>query len=195
MGDIKELEKKIRQLYEKMDPNREDWADWLARNHVFVVADYATELAKRFDADPNLSRAAAMLHDIADVKMSRFDPTHEQACLDIARKLMKESGYSEGEITLVVDDAVQWHSSHTDRWPESLEGKILSTADAMAHLKTDFYIHASWGQGKEGRKSYDENKAWTLKRVETDLNIKIFFDDIREEARPDYELLKDLYSR
>lgn len=195
MGNISQLEAHVHHLYDLLDPNREDWADWLARYHVFVVADYATTLAIRFGANQDLSRAAGMLHDIADARMSRFDPLHEEISLQISRDLMKECGFSQKDIAVVVDDGIRFHSSHTSQWPHSLEGKILSTADALAHLKTDFYIHASWGQGRGKTKSYEENKQWTLTRLERDLNAKIFFDDVREEVRPEYELLKTIYSR
>lgn len=193
MTKLNKLEQTVKKLYEAKNPEREEWADWLADNHVFIVADYATDLANRFGANADLARAAALLHDIADCKMARMDPGHEAESLKIARELMVQSGYAEEEISLVVDDAICYHSCHNGESPESIEGKILATADSMAHLKTDFYVYAAWAFGKT--RTLEQLKKWTLKKIERDLNDKVFFDEVREELRPDYEIIKNLFSR
>ncbi len=194
MERLQNLEAKVKALYEQKDPRRDEWADWLADNHMFVVADFATELAKKHGANEELARAAALLHDIADVKMKREDDGHEAESLKIARDLMQEAGYNDDEIKLVVDDAVRYHSCHGDERPESIEGRILSTADSMAHLKTDFYIYAAWAFGYDHR-TLETVKTWALKKIERDLNNKMFFDDVREELSPDYQRIKELFSR
>ncbi len=193
MTKLNKLEEGVKKLYAAKNPERTEWADWLADNHVFIVADYATDLANRFGANADLARAAALLHDIADCKMARMDPGHEAESLKIARELMIQSGYTEEEISLVVDDAIRYHSCHNGESPESIEGKILATADSMAHLKTDFYVYAAWAFGKT--RTLEQLKKWTLKKIERDLNDKVFFDEVREELRPDYEIIKNLFSR
>ena len=193
MTRIEQLEQKVRALYGADNPARADWAGWLADNHVFVVADYASELAKEYDANEELSRTAALLHDIADAVMLRHDPTHEERSLQMARELMLETGYTEDEVTLVVDDAIRYHSCHDGAQPDSIEGKVLATADSLAHLKTDFYVFAAWALGRE--KPLDEVKSWVLKKIDRDYNNKILFDDVRTEVTPDYNLVKTLFSR
>jgi putative nucleotidyltransferase with HDIG domain len=188
------LEAKVRALYDGKDPNRAaDWAEWLADNHVLVVADNASELAKKFGARESLARAGALLHDIADVRMKRSDG-HAQESLRMARQLMEEAGYADEDIRLVVDDAIRFHSCHGSERPASIEGKILATADSLAHLKTDFYLFAAWALGRRGM-ALEEIKKWTLEKLERDLSVKISFDDVRRDARPDYEMLKELFSR
>ena len=194
MERLQNLERRVKELYQAKDPNRGEWADWLADNHVFVVADFATHLAKQHGANEELARAAALLHDIADVKMERSNELHEAESLKMARELMQEVGYSDNEVKLVVDDAIRFHSCHGDERPASQEGKILSTADSMAHLKTDFYIYAAWAFGYDHR-SLEDVKEWALKKIERDLNNKMFFDDVRQELVPDYERIKELFSR
>lgn len=194
MERLQKLEAKVKALYQQKDPARDEWADWLAANHVFVVADYTTELARKHGANEELARAAALLHDIADVKMERKNERHEKESLNMARDLMHESGYTDDEVKLVVDDAIRFHSCHGDERPDSVEGKILSTADSMAHLKTDFYIYATWAFGYDQR-TLEEVKAWALKKIERDLNNKMFFDEVRRELVPDYKRIKELFSR
>lgn len=190
---LTKLEAEVHALYEAKDPNRDEWSDWLADHHVFVVADFASELSARYGAEEKLARAAALLHDIADAKTSRFDPEHEEMSLSIARELLTKNGYSDDEVELLVEDAIRYHSCFDGHASESLEGKILSTADSLAHLKTDFYIYAVYARAK--RDSLADIKDWALKKLERDFYAKIQFDDVREEVRGDYEALKTLFSR
>lgn len=193
MDRLQKLEEQVKALYQSDNPKRSEWAGWLADNHVFVVADYATELAKKHGANEELARAAALLHDIADVKMRRNDDKHEEESLTMARTLMQAAGYKDSEVELVVDDAIRYHSCHEDERPESLEGQILSTADSMAHLKTDFYVFATWALGRD--RTLADIKNWILKKIERDINNKMFFDDVRQEVMPDYIRIKELFSR
>ena len=110
MSRIKEVENKVKELYELKNPKRDDWADWLYEKHVFVVAEEAGRLAVRFDAKKDLAMVAGMLHDIADAVMSRFDPKHEEKSFEIARNILQSSGFSKGEIEIVVNDAIKFHS-------------------------------------------------------------------------------------
>lgn len=193
MARLDDLEQKVKLLYtEKLD-SRDEWSDWLYPNHVLVVTSNAKQLAERVGADVELSQVAALLHDIADIKMPRVNPSHAEESLKLARQLMQECGYSEAAIKLVVDDAIRFHSCHGDEHPQNKEGLVLATADSLAHLQTGFYVFATWSLGKD--KTLAEVRDWVLNKIERDLNKKIAFADIREAARPDYEMIKQLWSR
>lgn len=56
--------------------------------------------------------AAALLHDIADAKMKRWEDGHEEESLRIARELMQASGFSDKDIATTVDDAIRLHGCH-----------------------------------------------------------------------------------
>lgn len=192
MTRIDELEAKVRELYDSKNPNRADWADWLCREHVFIVADNATVLAERFNANVEYARAGAVLHDIADAVMSRFDDEHENTSLAIARQYLEECGFTVEEIALVVDDAIRYHSCHDGNQPKSLEGKVLATADALAHLTTNFYELASVALKDE--MSPEQLKDWVLKKLDRDFYNKVLFSEVKQEVQPDYEHLKLQYS-
>ncbi len=193
MDRLNTLSKKVADLYNSKFETRDEWADWLYPNHVLAVEKFAEELAKRYGAGVELSRAAALLHDIADYKLSRSDDKHEEESIEIAQQLLLDSDYSQQEIGIIVDDAIRFHSCHGGKRPKTLEGLVLASADSMAHLKTDFYLYAVWAMAKE--QSLQASKDWTLKKIDRDLNDKISFDDLREELRPDYEAIKTLFSR
>ena len=44
---LKLVEKRVNELYSSKNETRADWADWLFENHVSIVADNATRLAKK----------------------------------------------------------------------------------------------------------------------------------------------------
>lgn len=167
MKPIEKLDLAVKALYDSKNPKRADWADWLADNHVWVVADAATELAKQHGGNADLARAAGLLHDVADAVMDRASESHEVESLRMAREMMEQTGFSENDINLVVDDAIRYHSCYGDEQPNSLEGKCLSTADSIAHLKTDFYLFAAVEFGRGG-KTLDQLKEWVLKKIERD---------------------------
>ena len=77
--------------------------------------------------------------------------------------------------------------------PATTEGKILATADAMAHLTTDFYLHFCWTH--EVEPDFDEYKKWVLKKIERDFNDKIFFEEERQLVKESYESIKLLFSK
>ncbi len=193
MDKLEKLKTKVATLYNTKVPGRADWADWIYDQHVPCVAAYAREIAKTHGADPELAEAAGWLHDIADIKMTRKDEGHEQESLRIAREVMEECGYSKEQVALVVDDAIRYHSCHGDERPQSPEGLAIAAGDALAHLKTDFYVYASMMLARE--MSLEELKRWVLDKLERDFNVKISFDDTRESARADYEVIKNLFSR
>ncbi len=192
MNRIESLKEKINNLYLAKNPKRADWSDWLHTNHIFVVAEYAEKLAERYGANKELAVAAAMLHDVADSVMSRFFDNHEEKSSKIARELLTESGFTNQEIQIIVEDEIKLHSCHSGKFPQTLEGKVMATADALAHLKTDFYEHAT--QAMKANKTPTEISQWALPKIERDFNNKIFFKEVRDEVRPYYEKLKSKFS-
>ena len=188
MNRLKKLKDKIDCLYKLRNKDRADWADWLHKNHVFLVADLAKKLAKRYEASQEVAAAAAMLHDIADAVMKRENPEHEKESGIIAKKLLKESDFTEKEIKIIVEDAMRTHSCYDNERPKSLEGKIMATADGMVHLQSDFYTHAVKAMKKN--KSLEEISAWAVPKIDRDFNNKIMFAELQKKAETDYKKLR-----
>ncbi len=188
---LSRLEKKVRDLYQSQNPNRDEWADWLYDNHVFVVAEGAKSVATRFGGNSELAYVAGMLHDIADTEMSRFDDAHEERSMEIARELLLSGGYSEAEVEIIVGDALENHSCRGGQQPETLEGKALASADATAHLKTNFYEFTTDFIRK--RDGDNAKLAWVLPKIKRDFNTKIQYDEVRAEVRGHYESLRRKY--
>lgn len=142
----------------------------------------------RIGANKELAMAAGMLHDVADAVMSRHDPRHTEESTRMAREMLTACAFSEEEIRTIVNDALAFHGCHHGQVPQTLEGKVMATADALVHLQTDFYAHGI--EAMRATKTNEEIGRWVFPKLERDLNDKILFDEIREEARPDYERVK-----
>ena len=175
------------------DTRRAIIASWFWENHVKIVVRECESMCLKYaDANRDLVIAGALLHDIADAVMWRFDPRHEEESVNIARKLMQEVDYAQEDIEFVLKELIATHGCG-ELMPTKVEGKILATADGMAHLVTDFYSYFCWMH--EGKQEYEEFKKWTLETAERYYTRKIFFDDIRERIKPDYDSIRLLFSR
>jgi HD superfamily phosphodiesterase len=191
MADIEKLEQLVRKLYEEKNPNRDRWCDWMYKNHVMSVVDYTENLAKRFKVSIDLCRAAALLHDIADAEMTRGDPKYEWSSLKIADHFLRQANFSGNERDDILRDALPFHSCHGDERPNTPVGKILSTADALSHLNTNFYGY--FNSVLAQKKSREALRQEAGERLARDFQNKIAFDEIREEVRERYEELLHQY--
>lgn len=188
MADMEKLEQLVRKQYESRHPNRTAWCDWLYENHVFTVANLTSDLCSRFHARQDVARAAALLHDIADSVMSHFDEGHDVNTERISRELLLQSGYSENDINLIINDIIRFHSCRDGESPKSLEGKAMATADGIAHISTDFYYFFAWGSSGHGD-SWTELRSKLLKKIDRDYNAKLLFPEVKAELKPHYDTL------
>lgn len=170
----------------------EEFGQWMWKNHVQFVAKKTEELCLQYNADADKAIAGAWLHDFGDAFVYRFDKKHDELSDNKARGVLARAGYSVAEINEIITDIIAPHSCNEGFLPQTLEGKVLATADALAHLSTDFYVQFTWLHIPQG-KTYDEFLIWVSEKLERDFNSKIFFDDVKEKIRPRYEALKEVF--
>ncbi len=170
----------------------QDFAQWMWRNHVPLVAQYAEELSKVHGADVDLAVAGALLHDFGDVFVHRHDSSHTEVSRQQAVTILKKAEFSDTEITSVLNDIVVPHSCKDGNLPQTIEAKVLATADAMAHLGTDFYLQFSWMHLPEG-KTYSEFISWVQEKLDRDFSKKIFFEEVKLQLESRYLALKEVF--
>ena len=186
---------KVAQLVEKAyTSSKEDFAQWMWNNHLQFVARKTEELAKRFGANEDLAVAGAWLHDFGDAFVHRHSGEHEEASVNEAKKVLHEAGYSVDEMQEVLEVIIEPHSCKDDNLPTTIEGKVLATADALAHLTTDFYIQFTWKRLPEN-KSYSEFVDWVNEKLNRDFYKKIFFEEIKDEVKNRYQSLLEVFSK
>jgi len=183
---------KVAQLVQEAYLSSKDgFARWMWDNHLQVVAKEATTLAEEHAANADLAVAGAWLHDFGDAYVHRHSPEHEQITTTESTRVLTTAGYSDVEIQNVLEDVIAPHSCRGGQLPKTLEGKVMATADAIAHLSTDFYLQFSWMHLPEGR-TYAEYIAWVNEKLDRDFNNKIFFEDSQQTIKGRYEALKEV---
>lgn len=186
---------KVAQLAENAySSSKEDFAQWIWENHVQFVARKAEELSKKFDANEDLAVAGAWLHDFGDAFAYRHSQEHEEVSKIEATKVLEASGYSSKEVQEILEVIIEPHSCRDGNVPQTKEGQILATADALAHLETDFYIQFTWMHLPKG-KSYKEFIDWVNEKLDRDYTKKIFFEEIKDQTKDRYKILKEVFKK
>ena len=175
---IEQLEEEIRNLY--LNHADENWrAFWFV--HVKPVIDQSKELAIKYKGDLEVIWLSAILHDFGQLEALE---SHEEIGSKKAYKSLIDKGYTE-EIAERVKNTILTHRANK-HYPETLEQKILATADAMCHFKTPHYIWLA----RINSQSLPELFKKVAGKIEGDFNEKIFFEEEKESIKKEYEFLK-----
>jgi metal-dependent HD superfamily phosphatase/phosphodiesterase len=185
-ANLARLKTLVAAAYNGSKDSPDAWQRWCYENHVLIVA----KLATLYGGNKIFCVAGSLLHDIADSILGREDPDHERRSEALARELLIKSGFSPESTELILRDVIAPHSCK-NLIPETLEGKILATADAVAHLTSNFYSYLAWHHIDGG--DYPGFKRWAQKKLEKDLNKKIFFEDVRKAMTINYKVLREVF--
>jgi HD superfamily phosphodiesterase len=139
-------------------------------------------MAEKYLADTKAVWLASILHDIA--RLDDKEP-HDEIGSEQAYSILLEKKF-DPELAEKVKGIILTHRCRK-YVPETLEQKIVASADAIAHIKAPFYLWFA----QITNQSMEEMLERNLKKIECDFNEKIFFDDERETVRKYYEVLKD----
>jgi putative nucleotidyltransferase with HDIG domain len=186
---IKELEREIKGLHYEpemalhsfSDSETKEFYQWFWDIHIKPVIGFSKKMAEKYGADMEVVWLGAMLHDIA--RLEDAEP-HDEIGSKKAYKLLVERGF-DTEVAEKVREVVLRHRCRKYP-PETLEQKIIASADAMAHFIPPFYLWI----GKYSNKSFSDVLEKNRKKIERDYNEKIFFEDEKESVRGQYEVLK-----
>jgi len=149
--------------------------------HIVPVIKYSKQMSEKYGADLESVWLGAILHDIA--RITGEDP-HDEIGSEKAYKLLLEKGFGE-EVAQKVKGIILTHRCK-QYLPETLEQKIIASADAMAHFLPPFYLWV----GIYTNKTFAEALESNMKKIERDYNDKIFFEEEKEAVREEYEVLK-----
>ena len=162
--------------------------------HISVVEIIAVDLGRRFGADEEILRIAALLHDIGRIK---FGPgKHEETGAIEAEKILKELKLEEKTIEKIIE-CIKEHRHEKPTIPISLEAKILKIADAYSHFKKPLEI--TYMRAKMGEK-LEESLKWMKDKLERDLNFlremrsELDIKDVIRECEKTYECFSCLLS-
>lgn len=154
--------------------------------HIKSVVDYSKAMSVKYGADLEVVWLGALLHDIA--RLEDKEP-HEEFGSQMAYDLLIKNGFDQ-ELAAKVRDIVLSHRC-TKYLPQTIEQKIVASADAMAHFLRPFYIWVN----RYPKRTFDETLSRNFNKIERDYNEKIFFADEKKLVEANYLTLKDWFSK
>lgn len=192
--EIMALEEKVRQIHfnppiPKLQESMLSAKDTLIMFwdfHVKPVVEIVKNMACKYSGDFDAVWLAAILHDIA---RAHDKQPHDKIGSEMAYDFLRDNRFS-ARISSSVRAIIITHSCKKYK-PESLEQKILATADALAHFQHPFYL---WYH-TISPEPFEKLLVWNLKKINHDFHEKIFFDEERESVRAEYEIMKKWCTR
>lgn len=160
--------------------------DDLFANHIVGVRNFAMGLAEEYNANAFVVEAAAYLHDIYQAQTLNHK-IHEIEGSKFAREYLKQFDIPLQEIELAAKCILN-HRGSKDRKRESIEEKIVASADAMDHISGCMGMFYRISKGK----SRDESIKWMGDYIERGWK-KIELEKGREIVRDKYEAAKLLF--
>ena len=176
---ILQLEEEIKNLYQKdtEDKNQSFWSV-----HVKPVIEESKFLANKYHANKEIVWLSAILHDIG--QLDALEP-HEVIGSEKAAHILSGKKF-DPEIIKRVCETILSHRVN-QYVPETLEQKVLASADAISHFKNSHYLWMS--------KVYKNNFLDLIdkinSKIERDYNEKIFFEEEKKKVEPYFRVLKD----
>ena len=99
-------------------------------NHIKHVVNESVELAKKYDADVEIVKISALLHDVAQIKKIGPKEGHNVRGAEIAEKMLQKLNYPQEKIDKV-KGCILHHSK--SKYAENLEELCVADADVLAN--------------------------------------------------------------
>ncbi len=179
---IQQLEEEIRKSYLN---NPDELVRVFWNIHIETVIREAKGMAEKYGADLEIVWLSAILHDIGQFEDLKI---HEEIGAEKSRIILKEKSFSE-EILEKVSQTIITHRVNKHQ-PETLEQKILASADAVSHFKAPHYIWMARASKKDLKGLFEK----IHEKLDRDYNQKIFFEDEKKMVEEQYKMLKNWFN-
>lgn len=158
---------------------------WIFPQHIDISVRFAKQMAIKYGADEEICALASLLHDagLAYKRESADSIGHEERSVEYINMFLPKYGYADNVVKQVAVCAL---ATEPEMQINSLEEKIVRTADGLAHiLSLHYFAKVSFSPDWESGVRFLE------KKVKKDWE-KICFDDERNIARPAYEYINGI---
>lgn len=139
------------------DGGRMRWYPWHSAeyryNHILNVVELATRIARREGADVDVTRVAALFHDVA--KLSAEQDAHAAVGADVARKFLTTRAEYPPSFVDAVCAAIEDHSFQGDLDELTLEARCLVEADLLDKVGANGVVLLFLRMGYESRSHMD----------------------------------------
>lgn len=164
---------------------------WFWDEHILVVEKLAKKLLKIHpEASENIVLLSVWFHDLG--RAYGHDKDHDMWGANFAKKYLTEKDFDQKIINGVYHACLAHRV--TEVMPETVEAKILATADAMSHFENGFYMRI-WHFWSKRSDDYQQLREKLIKKIQRDYHQKIFFDEARKAVEPLYKSWKTVLGK
>lgn len=158
--------------------------------HINPVVEIACKMAKELNADVQIVEIAAYLHDITKITGER--KKHHITGAEYAEKFLAKYDIDSEKIEQI-KNCIKKHRGSSEFTRNTIEEKIVATADAVAHIEHPLTLFYAWYGRRQCQ--IDEGADGIISKLQRSWN-KIEFDYIKERIKEKYEyLMKMLMER
>lgn len=190
---IKNLEMAIKKLHHdppktgiNADPRRREFLKNFWDYHVVTVIEASQKMAVKYGGDKDIAYIGALMHDIGFIySMKNHDVVGAAKAYDILSK----KGFSK-KIARAVSNIALCHRCKAEL-PETIEEKIVATADAIAHFSPAYYL----GLAVIANEDYKDLAKNNLKKLIKDYNNKIFFEAEKKKFKRVAKAFKKIFRK
>ena len=115
----------------KSSNNTSGYGAWT--HHIKSVVEIGSKLAKEYNADVEIVRIAALLHDVASITKEEYKENHHIYGAQIAEELLENLNYPKEKIEKI-KQCILNHRGSILKEKNTNEEICLADADAMAHF-------------------------------------------------------------
>ena len=149
----------------KQETNYFGYSAWT--HHILPVVKYAKLMAEKIEADEEIVKIAALLHDYASVKDYKLYEDHHIHGAELAEQILKEFDYPQNKIEQV-KHCILCHRGSKAAQKLTKEALCVADADSMAHfdsISSLFYL-AFFSH----KMNIDEANNWLMQKLERSWN-------------------------
>lgn len=181
--DFKKIRDEVYTLVEETDKSKNNLFQTAFEFHILPVVRHSLNLGKVLQADLEVLELSALLHDYPSILDVKYYPEHHIYGAKFAEDILEKTDFPQEKIELV-KKCILNHRGSVLKNKESLEEKIIASADAMAHisdLNQMFYLAF-----KIHQKEKTEGVEFIKKKLKNSWN-KIELEEGRKMVEKDFE--------
>lgn len=151
--------------------------------HIHPVVENACKMAKKLKADIQVVEISAYLHDITKITGERKN--HHLTGAEYAENFLSKYNL-ESEKIEQIKNCIKKHRGSSEFTRDTIEEKIVATADAMAHIEHPLTLFYAWYGNRKCQ--IDEGADGIIHKLQRSWN-KIEFEDVKENLNEKYQIL------
>ena len=174
MNIVKQIEKEVRKSIDEYKANSEDHYDFW-NEHIKFVYEESNALAKKYNADEEIVKLGALLHDIALIKKVGTRAEHHINGRIFAEEILKRYSYPKEKMERVLKCVYNHRSSKN---ATSIEELCVADADIIAHFDNiPMLFNSAFNRNNV---SLNDVRKWMKEGFEKDYN------DLSEKTKKEF---------